>query len=120
MKFLQFSQQLCNFQSFVYSSSFQIFTITETSSVLDREMLPSGFEIYHLDKLTQGGGALLAVYHSLPSHRLSSPSQLEIVLVEIVLVSSLLICVVSRPHACLYQDYILLVLRSRAYFMYGP
>ena len=53
---------------------------------------------------------MLAVHHSLPSHRLSSPPQLEIVSVQIGLVSPLLVCVVYLP-PCLSQDCFSEVLR---------
>ena len=61
-------------------------------------MLPSNFAVYRHDRLTRGGGVLLAVHHSIPSRLLSSPSHLEIVSVEIGLISPLLFCVIYIPH----------------------
>ena len=85
---------------FVYSFSFHILAVTETwfsPSILDREVLPSNFAVYRHDRLTCGGGVLLAVHHSIPSRLLSSPSHLEIVSVEIGLISPLLFCVIYIP-----------------------
>ena len=92
--------KLTHFQSFVYSSSFLIYVLTETwlsPSYLNGEILPTDFAVYHSDRSSRGGGVLVAVNYLLPSHQLPSPSHLELILVEIELATSLLICVVYIP-----------------------
>lgn len=91
--------KLRNFQSFVYSSSFQVFALTETwlsPFILSGEVIPSGFTVYRHDR-TSRGGVLLAVHHSFSSHQLSSPSHLEIVCVKIITGSPVVICLVYIP-----------------------
>ena len=56
--------KLSNFQSFVYTSNFNILCITETwltDSVFDLEILPTDFTIYRKDRHSRGGGVLIAV-----------------------------------------------------------
>ena len=52
------------FQSFVYSSQFNIFCICETwlsDFVYDHEILPCNYSIYRKDRMSRGGGVLVAV-----------------------------------------------------------
>ena len=66
--------KLTSFQSFVYSSKFNIFAITETwlsSSVFDNEILPSGFTIFRRDHGSRGGGVMLAIKDKIPSKLLN-------------------------------------------------
>ena len=89
--------KLRSFQSFVYSSSFSIYAITETwvtSSIFDGELLPSDYLIYRHDRPTRGWGVLIAVHHTYPSRQIPSPSHLEILL---VLIGRFLICVSYIP-----------------------
>ena len=92
--------KLTHFQSFVYSSSFLIYALTETwlsPPYLSGEILPTDFAVYRSDRPSRGGGVPVAVNYLLPSHRLPSPSHLELILVEIELVTPLLICVLYIP-----------------------
>ena len=89
--------KLRSFQSFIYSSSFSIYAITETwltSSIFDGELLPSDYSIYRHDRPTRGGGVLIAVHHTYPSRQIPSPSHLEILS---VLIGRFLICVSYIP-----------------------
>ena len=89
-------RNLRHFQSFVYSSQFNIFCICETwlsDFVYDHEILPSNYSIYRKDRLSRGGGVLVAVNNVFDSVCLPSPSDLEIITVklghDLVLCSSL-------------------------------
>ena len=80
--------------------SFLIYALTETClspSYLNGEILPTDFAVYRSGRSSRGGGVLVAVNSLLPSHRLPSPFHLELILVEIELVTPLLICVVYIP-----------------------
>ena len=85
---------------FVYSSSLHVVAITESwlsPSIFDGEVLPTAFTLYCKDRTTRGGGVLLAIHHSLPSCQFDSPSNLEIVTVQLMIMGSPLICVVYVP-----------------------
>ena len=69
--------KLSNLQSFVYSSNYTIYCITETwlsESVSDFEILPGNFSIFRKDRGSRGGGVLIAVDASVPCSVVSSPS----------------------------------------------
>ena len=88
------------FQSFVYSSTYNIFAIVETwlsHFIFDKEVFPTDFTIYRKDRVTRGGGVLLAVHNSLPSFKCQSPHDLEVVTVEMKVKSAFIICVVYIP-----------------------
>lgn len=93
--------KLSNFQSFVVSSSVDIFALTETwlnHSFQNTEIIPSHYTIYRHDRPTRGGGVLIAVNSSLSSSQLKSPFDLEIVCVTIVTPSiTYLLCLVYVP-----------------------
>ena len=79
-------QKLTSFQSFVYSSQFNIFCICETwlsDFVYDHEILPCNYSIYHKDRMSRGGGVLVAVNNVFDSVCLPSPSDLEIITVKL-------------------------------------
>ena len=69
----------------VWLISFIFYTLLS----IDREILPTSFVSYHHDRSSRGGGVLLAVHHSRPSCLLSSPTELEIVSVEIIVLKSI-------------------------------
>ena len=99
--------KLTSFQSFVYSSSFHIFALTETwlsSFFLNGELLPTGFSIYWHDRQSRGGGVMVAVCNSLSSRVLSSP-HLEILAVEVSVRFPILICVIYIPPSCNFTYY---------------
>ena len=92
--------KLSNLQSFVYSSNYTIYCITETwltESVSDFEILPGNFSIFRMDRGSRGGGVLIAVDASVPCSVVSSPSNLEVVIVKIGFNSPLFLCTVYVP-----------------------
>ena len=89
--------KLSNFQSFVYTSNFNILCITETwltDSVFDLEILPTDFTIYRKDRHSRGGGVLIA---SIPTSIIPSPTNLEVISVKIELSTSISLCTVYIP-----------------------
>ena len=95
--------KLHDFQSFIYSSSFNVIAIVETwvsHFITDNEILPTGFSIYRKHRKSRGGGVLLAIHCSLPSLQLQSPPDLEVVAVQIGFKGNVAICVVCiSPNA---------------------
>ena len=86
------TNKLTKFQSFVYSSSYDVICITETWStdyIYDKEILPNKFTLYRRDKESRGGGVLIAVNDLLPS---ISPPSLEVVSIKLCL-SGTQICI---------------------------
>ena len=85
--------KLTDFQSFVYSSVFDIFICTETwfsEGILNNEVLPSGFCIYRKDRSTRGGGVMIAVREAISCTVLQSPIHLEVLTITIGVPISLL------------------------------
>lgn len=80
------TNKLSQFQSFVYSSDFTIFYLTETwlsGHVSDGEIFSNDFVIYRNDRPSRGGGVLIAVKSHVDSSRLPSPPDIEVVSVKI-------------------------------------
>ena len=99
------ANKLSKFQSLVYASDFNVFCITETwlsEKSSDDEILPSSFVLYRCDRPFCGGEALIAVHKSLPSTLISSPSDLEVVVVKLGLVNEIVICCVYVPPDCIF------------------
>ena len=99
---------MTNLQSLVYSSTFNIIGLTETwlrDSLLNSEILPTGYTIYRLDRPSRGGGVLLAVKDTIVSQQLQSPSNLELLLVRISLHHPITICLVyNSPNSSAQYD----------------
>ena len=95
------ANKLSNFQSYVYSTSHNIYCITETwlsNSVFDCEILPCEYTVYRKDRGSQGGGVLIAVHESVPSVLISSPEELEIITVNLnCLNGPITLCTVYVP-----------------------
>ena len=92
--------KLRDFQSFIYSSSFNVIAIVETwlsPFISDNEILPTGFAIYCKDRKSHGGGVLFTIHLSLPSCQLQSPPDLEVAAVQIGVKGNVVICVVYIP-----------------------
>ena len=93
--------KLSKFQSFVYSHSFCIICVTETwlsDFIADGEILPTDYILYRKDRLSRGGGVMIAVKSSLFTSLISSPSDLEVVCIKMDIGSDiLLICCVYVP-----------------------
>ena len=69
-----------NFQSYVYSTPYSIYCITETwlsNSVFYCEILPCEYTLYHKDRRSCGG-VVIAVSDSMPSVLISSPDHEEL------------------------------------------
>ena len=74
--------------------------ITETwltENIFDSEILPNQYIIYRNDRQSRGGGVLLAVQTHISSKLLSSPTNLEMLTVELNLSKRIIICVVYFP-----------------------
>ena len=87
-------------QSYIYSTDFSLIAITETwlsNNILDGEVLPTNYIIYRRDRVSRGGGVLLAVKHDLPSVQLLLSSEIESITVEITSNKSFIVCVVYVP-----------------------
>ena len=75
-----------NFQSLVYANSYDIIGVTETwllNKIYDNEILPSGYVLFRKDRLSSGGGVMLAVRSDIPCQLIDSPSELETVCVKL-------------------------------------
>ena len=111
--------KLSNFQSYVYSTPYSIYCITETwlsNSIFDSEILPHEYTIYRKDRGSRGGGVLIAVSESVSSVLISSPTDLEKITVCLNCQNeSIFLCAVYVPpnsgndyHKCLlsYLTYV--------------
>ena len=84
----------------MYTFDHDIIGLTETwltDAILDNEILPINYSIYRADRDTRGGGVLLAVKNTIPSQRIESPKDLEVVSVLIGSNNPVKICVVYNP-----------------------
>ena len=103
--------KLDKFQSFVYSSEYNIICVTETwlaDFIFDQEILPSGYTIFRKDRSSRGGGVLVAVSDTIPasvvpSHTLHAcPSHKDLEILSILLKFEknqiLLCCVYISPN----------------------
>lgn len=99
------------FQSFVYTSHYQVIGVTETwlsPCIYDNEILPSHYTIFRHDRSSRGGGVLLAISKSISTSPVPSPPDLEAVSVVCDLNEPITFCVVYVPpnapdsyHSCL-------------------
>ena len=84
----------------MYASKFNVFCLTETwlsDLIFDSEVLPHDFILYRKDRLSRGGGVLIAVHVSILSSLLSSPVDLEVVSVKIGVNHDFILCTVYVP-----------------------
>ena len=92
--------KLKDFQSLVYTKSFDIIGISETwltDNIYDNEILPTGYTIFRKDRPSRGGGVLLAVNNTIPCQLISSPSNLEVVCIKLNLSHPITCCVLYNP-----------------------
>jgi len=78
--------KLQQFQSLVYSKSYDIIALTETwltDSVFDNEILPTNYIIFRKDRSSRGGGILLAINNRISCTRTSSPDDIEVIGVQL-------------------------------------
>ena len=88
------------FQSFISTSDFSVFVITESwcsPYIFDAEIIPPNFLIFRKDRPSRGGGVFIAVQKSIPSKLIPSPDSLEVVAVEIQLPNPIVLCAVYLP-----------------------
>ena len=97
--------KLSLFQSYVYSSNFDVICLTETwlsESVFDQEILPTNYNIYRKDRPSRGGGVLIATKSFIPVSVVCSDQSnnaLEILTVRLNLSKPLtLSCVYIPPN----------------------
>ena len=67
--------KLSLFQSYIYSSNFDVIYLTETwlsESIFDQEVLPTNYNIYRKDRPSRGGGVLIAIKDTIPVSVISS------------------------------------------------
>ena len=100
--------KLSNFQSYVYSTPYNIYCITETwlsDSIFDCEILPCGYTLYRKDRASRGGGVLIAVHDSLSSTLVPSPPELEVITINLNFQNDpITLCTVyCSPNSC--EDY---------------
>ena len=62
--------------------------------IFDKEILPSGYSIWRKDRTSRGGGVLAATACHLSAHLLSSPSDLEVLTLQLFSHNPIVICVV--------------------------
>ena len=84
----------------IYSKDYDIIAITGTwlsYNILDQEIIPTGYIIYRKDRSSRGGGMMLAVKHSIPSHAADILMESKTLCVHIGNEISLTLCLVYVP-----------------------
>ena len=100
MECQKYRKQTSIFNSFAFASTFKIFAITETwlsDHIFDREILPANFIVYRKDRTSRGGGVMLAIDLSIPSKIISSPNEIEVIVVQIFTNNPITLCLVYNP-----------------------
>ena len=84
----------------IYSHDYDIIAITETwlsNNIFDNEILPINYTIYRNDRGSRGGGVLFAVRDSIISKVLPSPTNVEMLTVEVEVLQKFVMSVVYLP-----------------------
>ena len=92
--------KLNQFHSLIYSKDYNIIAITDTwlsDNILDQEIIPTDYTIYSKDRSSRGGGVMLAVKHSIPSHALNISMESETLCAHIGNENSVTLCLVYVP-----------------------
>ena len=100
--------KLQQFQSLVYSKSFDIIALTETwltDSIFDNEILPTNYTIFRNDRSSRGGGVLIAVNNRISCTHMTSPDDLEIIGVQLNLNNPFAVWVTYVPPNSTATDY---------------
>ena len=90
-----FVSKLSTFQSFVFSTGYNLICVTETwlsDHIFDHEIIPSQYSIYRNDRTTRGGGVMIAIQDIIPATLFSPPDHLEIITVRLELQNPVLLC----------------------------
>ena len=94
--------KLNSFQSFIYSTDYDLICITETwlcENIFDGEIIPKGYSIFRKDRGSRGGGILVATKESINVMYLSSPQNLEVLplIINLTNAKSISICSIYIP-----------------------
>ena len=65
--------------------------------ILNKEILPHGYNIYRKDRDTRGGEVLLAINNKFTTSQMSSPPDLELISPRIHEPKPLIICIIYIP-----------------------
>jgi len=88
--------KLEEFQSLVYSKSYDIISLTETwlsDTIYDSEFLPYNYNIFRKDRPSHGGGVLIAFEKNIPCQIIDSPEGLETICIKLTLSSPITVCI---------------------------
>ena len=93
----------------MYSKSLDIIGLTETwlnEYIFDNEILPSNYTLFRKDRVSRGGGVLIAVNNKFTCQAITSPENLEIICIKLILPCSITFCVTYVPPSCtaVYYD----------------
>ena len=92
--------KLKQFQSLVFSKSPDLIGLTETwlnENIFDNEVLPSNYTLFCKDRPSRGGGVLIAVSNKFTCQAITSPDNLEIICINLMLPSPITFCVTYVP-----------------------
>ena len=87
----------------MYSSSYHVLCLTETwlsTTIYNKEILPSNFCIYRSDRPSRGGGAMICVSNSISSRLIASHSDIDLVIVQLLTSPCVILCCVYIPPNC--------------------
>ena len=68
-----------------------------SSYIFDNKILPSNYTLFCKDRPSHGGGVLIAVSNKFTCQVMSSPDNLEIICIKLVLPSPITFCVTYVP-----------------------
>ena len=80
-----------------------MFCITEswlTSSIFDHEIISSDYLLYHKDRVSRGGGVVVAVHNSIQSYQIPTPLNLEILTIKFPSCDLMSCTVYIAPNFC--------------------
>ena len=92
--------KLSHFKSFIHTSDFHIFAVTESwcsPYIYDNEITPLDYFIFCKNHDSRGGGVFLITHNSIPSHLIPSPSSKETIAVEVLLPDPVVLCLTYIP-----------------------
>ena len=91
------TNKLSQLQALVYLKSYDLICISETwlsNEFYDNEILPSNYTIFRKDRLSRGGGVMVAINNSIYSLLLPAPNSLELLCIRFNLIT---LCLVYIP-----------------------
>ena len=99
---MEFTQSCDQFQSFVYTGDFDIVCVTETwltDAVSNAELLPNSYSVFRRDRVSRGGGVLIAIKNSISSQLFCIGDTTEMISVHLdTCPRSLLTCLYIPPN----------------------